>query len=447
MKALATRRSRRQRVKDLRYSFSPATRQPASDANESSEESSEVHAELHHYREFLTRTDAAIRKVRASDAALQILVFGRDRSFTSISLDSAIAIGDVLSATERNSRGFATPAGEILWLDFCNCSVDDLKQIRLAFGLYPATVEDCAHPPQSEGADACIEAKRNDREHPLREKVEFFRRYSVAVTGELDETGPVSGDTEEDKWRVGDYVVARITIVTMARVVLTFRQLRAPSFLPLVHRLMRGQHHGVVPSSTWPLVTYFDESLTHLQNLVAKMVDVIDDLNDKVLTEHRCSQDVLLRRLSYARRGLLALRVTTLAKRDLLELMRKQSVFAANDIVNLGDLLDDVNSTIGRLSVAFDVLNHLDDTFLNRLSLEVAVSGETMNVAMRRFSAVATICLPLTTIGSIWGMNMYVPGETKGDGNFLAFGLVLGLMAVLALTAAYVLWRNRVFSP
>jgi Mg2+ and Co2+ transporter CorA len=453
MKERATRRSKRQRLKDLRYSFSPATfarQQLAGDApDDSSEESSEVHAELNHYREFLSKTDAVIRKVRPSDDALQILVFGRDRSFKSVTLDSVIAIGNALCSAER-ARDPIPQTNDVVWIDFCNHTIDDVKQIRLAFGLYPVTVDDCAHAPQGVKPGDKALAKRNDRERPLREKVEFFRRYNVVVTGELDETVMNEADEEmHDEMaignhRVGDYALARITIVTMAHVVLTFRQLRAPSFLPLVHRLMRGQHRGVVPSSNWPVMTYFDESLAHLQNLVAEMVDVIDDLNEKVLTEHRCSQDVLLRRLSYARRGLLALRVTTLAKHDLLELMRKQPVFA-NDAANIGDLIDDINSTIGRLSMAFDVLNHLDDTFLNRINLEVAISGETMNVVMKRFSAVATIFLPLTTIGSIWGMNMYVPGESEGDGNFLAFGLVVGLMTVLALTIAFVLFRNHWF--
>jgi Mg2+ and Co2+ transporter CorA len=450
MKERATRRSKRQRLKDLRYSFTPARLQIVSEAtDDSSEESSEVHAELNHYREFLSKTDAAIRKVRPSDDALQILVFGRDRSFKSVTLDSVIAIGNALCSAERQ-RDTIPQTSDIVWIDFCNHTVDDVKQIRLAFGLYPVTVEDCAHAPQGLTPADKSQAKRNDRERPLREKVEFFRRYNVVVTGELDETMANEDDDvlrEEmaiGGHRVGDYAVARITIVTMAHVVLTFRQLRAPSFLPLVHRLMRGQHRGVVPSSTWPVMTYFDESLTHLQNLVAEMVDVIDDLNEKVLTEHRCSQDVLLRRLSYARRGLLALRVTTLAKHDLLELMRKQPVFA-NDAANIGDLLDDINSTIGRLSMAFDVLNHLDDTFLNRINLEVAISGETMNVVMKRFSAVATIFLPLTTIGSIWGMNMYVPGESMGDGNHMVFGIVVGFMCAIALTIAYILYRNGWF--
>lgn len=448
MKERATRRSKRQRLKDLRYSFSPATfaRHHGEPSDDSSEESSEVHAELNHYREFLSKTDAVIRKVRPTDDSLQILVFGRDRSFKAVTLDTVIAIGNALCSNER-TRDPIPQTNDVVWIDFANHTADDVKQIRLAFGLYPVTVEDCAHAPQGLTASDKNAAKRNDREHPLREKVEFFRRYCVVVTGELDETPPSDQnalDNELANQRVGNYAVARITIVTMAHVVLTFRQLRAPSFLPLVHRLMRGQHRGVVPSSTWPLMTYLDESLAHLGNLVAEMVYEIDDLNEKVLTEHRGSQDLLLRRLSYARRGLLALRVTTLAKHDLLELMRKQPIFT-NDAAAISDMLDDVNSTIGYLTMAFDVLNHLDDTFLNRINLEVAISGETMNTVMKRFSAVATIFLPLTTIGSIWGMNMYVPGESMGDGDYLTFGLVVGMMAVLAFTAAFILWRNGWF--
>ena len=52
------------------------------------------------------------------------------------------------------------------------------------------------------------------------------------------------------------------------------------------------------------------------------------------------------------------------------------------------DVMDDVSSMLERMTVSSEVLNHLDNTYLTRLSLEVAQSGEVMNATMKKFSAV-----------------------------------------------------------
>lgn len=49
---------------------------------------------------------------------------------------------------------------------------------------------------------------------------------------------------------------------------------------------------------------------------------------------------------------------------------------------------------------------------------------------MKRFSAVATIVLPMTLVSSLWGMNVMVPGQTwpEGPANLVWFFLICVLM-------------------
>jgi len=61
---------------------------------------------------------------------------------------------------------------------------------------------------------------------------------------------------------------------------------------------------------------------------------------------------------------------------------------------------------------------------------------------MKRFSAVATIVLPLTLISSLWGMNIEVPGQTWGLG-LLWFGLIVAVMCCWFCLAMIWFKKNR----
>lgn len=59
----------------------------------------------------------------------------------------------------------------------------------------------------------------------------------------------------------------------------------------------------------------------------------------------------------------------------------------------------------------------------------MAEGSNQMNKVMKRFSAVATIVIPLTLVSSLWGMNIEVPGQTWGLG-LLWFGLLVLFMCL-----------------
>jgi magnesium transporter len=61
-----------------------------------------------------------------------------------------------------------------------------------------------------------------------------------------------------------------------------------------------------------------------------------------------------------------------------------------------------------------------------------------LNDVLRVLTAFSVILLPLTLIGTIWGMNVGVPGE----GSVEAFWVIIGVM-VIVLVGMLAVFRRR----
>jgi len=98
------------------------------------------------------------------------------------------------------------------------------------------------------------------------------------------------------------------------------------------------------------------------------------------------------------------------------------------------DVTDNIMDMLEKLAVSTEVLNHLDNSYLTRINLEVAQATEIMNNVMKKFSAVATIFIPLTVLVGAFGMNVYVPGQVTVKSNE-HLGWFFGIISVCVLIA------------
>ena len=73
-----------------------------------------------------------------------------------------------------------------------------------------------------------------------------------------------------------------------------------------------------------------------------------------------------------------------------------------------------------------------DLVHLGMVSLEVAVGANEMNHIIKRFSAVATIVLPLTLVAGLFGMNVEVPGQFA-EPLWLWFYVIVGAFALISI--------------
>lgn len=365
---------------------------------------------------FISENEAKLDLLRGASDALQIILFGRGKSYRVISPDEAVAIGKhAHKVSTMMAHGAPFPRNaERLWLDFTNFTAEHMQSLSIAFGIHPLTIEDCL----TDG----------------REKFESFRRYTSVVITEMF-------------YRPNTAIIgtAQTTVLVFASVTLSFRSVaHNASFLPVVYRLCHGENGGSIPSTNWVMYAIIDSIVGRFDNFTQQVVDEVLVLDDLVLRFDQNEQNDLLRRINLARRRLATLRATLTLKREMLDSLCKPSPLSSDSITSyLRDVLDECSAMLERLTVSFEVLNHLDGIYLTRLSLDVAQSGEEVNRIMKKFSAVATICLPLSTIAGMFGMNVQIPGQNNMPQN-MTYDWFAGIMVFFCIGGTSVfIWFYR----
>jgi Mg2+ and Co2+ transporter CorA len=350
---------------------------------------------------------ARLSLLRENDDDLQVLLMGHSAHVEPVSLQTALALC-------RRSRRHHSASH--LWLDFCNYRVNDVELVRQALSIHPVTIEDCVL--------------------VSREKCEAFRRYMAIVTS-------------EQFYRPDSIVIesAQTTILVFQTMTLSFRTLAtSPSLLPVLYRLVHSESKGKIPSAHWVTYALLDEIVSRFDRFTRQIVDEVTVLDDLVLQYARSEQTDLLRRIGIARRRMATLQSTLLLKRGVLETLCKSPSLAQDAMESyLRDVLDECSAMLERLLVSFAVLNHLDSVYLTRLSLEVAQSGESMNGVMKKFSAVATIFLPLSTLAGVFGMNVQVPGQNDFEPTYWWFISIVMCMVLAGLLALWYFVRRKLW--
>jgi magnesium transporter len=114
------------------------------------------------------------------------------------------------------------------------------------------------------------------------------------------------------------------------------------------------------------------------------------------------------------------------------DLERNKARYIAEDLdIYFEDIIDASERVWDMLENYKEVVEALENTN------ESALAHRT-NETFRVLTAISLIFLPLTLIASIWGMNVHVPGE----GNVVAFWIVIAAMAVLLGGLAYYFRRR-----
>lgn len=74
------------------------------------------------------------------------------------------------------------------------------------------------------------------------------------------------------------------------------------------------------------------------------------------------------------------------------------------------------------------ILHRAHTNYLAQVNLELTQTYNMTNNVMNRLTFLATVFIPLTLIGGLWGMNVKVPG--KGLNDTVYFFWILGGMAI-----------------
>ncbi|KAI9257226.1 hypothetical protein BDA99DRAFT_515851 [Phascolomyces articulosus] len=169
----------------------------------------------------------------------------------------------------------------------------------------------------------------------------------------------------------------------------------------------------------------------------------IDELS---LVLKRSEQSDMLRRISRCRRRSTQLSRLLTSKMDVLKsLMKRYEDWANGDddlsddpltaegkkafsdvCLYLGDIQDHVVTMVQNISHYNRILGRAHTNYLAQVNVELTQTYGLTNMVMNRLTFLATVFIPLTVAGGLFGMNVRVPGQGYVDLNFF-FWILTGL--------------------
>ena len=259
----------------------------------------------------------------------------------------------------------------VVWVDVSDPTGEDFTELAEEFGFHPLSIEDC----------------RNAHQRP---KIEEYPGYYFLVLYEAQLAGP------EDSLELRE-----LNIFLGANYLVTVhsRPIRA---VETARRLWKEwtdrADHGAGLLAYLLIDAIVDDYLPLLDILSERM----DDLEDRIFGDF---QPAVIEDIFRIKKQLLFLRRAVTPLRDVFNTMlrREQPIFARETHVYFQDVFDHL------IRVA-DTIDNLRDMLGSTMDAYLSVSGNRMNMVMKRLTSVATILMSVTLIAGIYGMNFkYMP--------------------------------------
>ena len=136
------------------------------------------------------------------------------------------------------------------------------------------------------------------------------------------------------------------------------------------------------------------------------------------------------------KKQLLFLRRAVTPLRDVFNtlLRREQNVFSRETTVYFQDVYDHLIRVADTIDTLRDLLGSTMDAYLS-------ISGNRMNMVMKRLTAISTLLMSVTLISGIYGMNFtYMPELALRYGYVGALGAMLVVALVLYLYFRHIKW-------
>ena len=254
----------------------------------------------------------------------------------------------------------------VVWADVSDPTSEDFLELAEEFNFHPLSIEDC----------------RNAHQRP---KVEEYPGYYFIVLYEAELVGP----RDDLELRELNIFLGHNYLVTVHS-----RPIRA---IETARRLWgewtdRAEHGA-------GLIAYLltDAIVDDYMPLLDVISERMDDLEDQIFGDFRPEtiQDIFRfkKQLLYLRRAITPLR-------DVFNTMlrREQPIFARETHVYFQDVFDHIIRVADTIDTLRDMLGSTMDAYLS-------VSGNRMNMVMKRLTSIATILMSVTLIAGIYGMN------------------------------------------
>jgi len=312
------------------------------------------------------------------------------------------------TGTKKFTKDFATEEisnycevkNNIVWADVSDPTSKDFDELAEEFNFHPLSIEDC----------------RNKHQRP---KVEEFPGYYFIVLYEAELVG------EED-----DLELRELNIFL------------GPNYLVTVHsRPIRSVETARRLWGEWidraehgaGLLSYLliDSIVDDYMPLLDVLSDRMDDLEDQIFGDF---QPEAIQEIFRIKKQLLFLRRTITPLREVFNTMlrREQPIFPRETHVYFQDVYDHIIRVADTIDTLRDMLSSTMDAYLS-------VSGNRMNIIMKRLTSISTILMSVTLVAGIYGMNFDFMPELKWR-----FGYVFAMLSMVCIGLGLYLYFRKV---
>ncbi len=309
---------------------------------------------------------------------IKTLVLNRD-SRTFDSCDDTDKISDLCSESPN-----------IVWVDVSDPTSKDFEDLAEEFGFHPLSLEDC-------------------RKAHQRPKVEEYQGYYFIVLYEAELTDQLDLELREVNIFLGkNYLVT-----------VHSQSIRA---IETAERLWRGwtdlANRGPGLLAYLLIDTIVDDYMPLLDTISDRMEDLEEDIFDDFRSE-------ALREIFRIKKQLLFFRRAVTPLRDVFNtlLRREQPIFSRETTVYFQDVFD-------HLIRVSEMIDNLREMLGSTMEAYLSISGNRMNMVMKRLTSISAILMSMTLVAGIYGMNFtYMPelGWRYGYSGALVSMVVIGL--------------------
>ena len=293
-----------------------------------------------------------------------------------------------------------TISPNIIWVDVADPTSEDFEELAKEFGFHPLSIEDC----------------RNEHQRP---KVEEFQGYYFIV---LYEAELIMGRHLE--LRELNIFLGKNYLVTVHS-----QPLRA---IDIAERLWREWTDLAERGTGLLAYLLIDVIVDDYMPLLDALSDRMDDLEDQIFVDFQPSA---LEEIFRIKKELLFLRRSVTPLRDVFNtlLRREQPIFSRETHVYFQDVFDHLIRVADTIDTLRDMLSSTMDAYLS-------VSGNRMNMIMKRLTSISTILMSITLVAGIYGMNFEFMPELKWKYGYVGS---LGSMVLVGLAIYYYFRRIK----
>lgn len=299
----------------------------------------------------------------------------------------------------------------IYWFDIESPSKQDLLNIKNKFNIENVTMDEIIN-------------------QNTREKIKYFEKKNYFHV--------VLKDVMYIK-KSNEYDTLNINILIFNNIILTLHDNNDMIINKIIERIIpinKDYKEGklfdtlAINSKDWIIIALLELIVEMFENFVEQIIFEGKALDELVFFFSHKDQDDLLLRISQARRMLNFIDTALWEKYDFLQTLMTFEPALVNEKFksNLTIIKKKIMKFEKKLIFVKKVLNNSYQTYISRISYEVANTSKKMSLIMKIFSIISTIFIPLNIISSLFGMNVRVPFQSDYDDSLAPFFIIISLM-------------------